>query len=288
MKKFLSLALALALALCLCVPALAAGEPAGSASGEASSDEPYPMFDEYKDYLYETMMQDSFWQGNEDSLVAALEAAETPDDESIQNFTGSGDVDQAPEGVVFPMTYDDWYAVNGGAAGSVVPGEYTDGENTLVIADDLTFTCETAGEDMDGNAFTLIISGTVAEDGTVAITGLTDGAVELIDLASEDQLASNYEVVEALVAQAMASDGASAEPAGGVDEAAYQEYLHQWLIAEDEVNDTMTEDIRENEFMPLIYAGDYETFPAEMLWSGMLENGSPMTYEEFVAAGGVY
>ena len=75
------------------------------------------------------------------------------------------------------------------------------------------------------------------------------------------------------------------EPSGEADlEQAYKEYLHEWLIAEDEVNDTMTEEIRENEFMPLIWAGDYETFPAEMLWNGMLENGSPMTFEEFVAA----
>ena len=50
----------------------------------------------------------------------------------------------------------------------------------------------------------------------------------------------------------------------------------------------MTEDIVENEFMPLISAGDYTTFPAEMLWGDMLETGNPMTYDEFVAAGGVY
>ena len=76
----------------------------------------------------------------------------------------------------------------------------------------------------------------------------------------------------------------SGEPSAEADpEQAYKEYLHEWLIAEDEVNDTMTEDIRENEFMPLIWAGDYETFPAEMLWNGMLENGCPMTYEEFLA-----
>jgi len=74
------------------------------------------------------------------------------------------------------------------------------------------------------------------------------------------------------------------DASGEVDvEQAYKEYLHEWLIAEDEVNDTMTEEIRENEFMPLIWAGDYTTFPAEMLWSGMLENGIPMTFEEFAA-----
>ena len=168
----------------------ASGEASGNPSGEASSDEPYPMFEEYKAYLLETMLKDPFWQGQEELLKADLDAAQTPDDENIQHFTGSGDVDQAPAGVVFPMTYDEWYAEN----------------------------------------------------------------------------------------------GASGEPSGEADlEQAYKEYLHEWLIAEDAVNDTMTEDIRENEFMPLIWAGDYTTFPAEMLWNGMLENGCPMTFEEFAA-----
>ncbi|MCD7769704.1 MAG: hypothetical protein LUH36_06295 [Oscillospiraceae bacterium] len=97
-----------------------------------------------------------------------------------------------------------------------------------------------------------------------------------------------------IIEPAEAASGESAEPAaetvaaGDTSEAAYVEYLHQWLQAEDEVNETMTEDVVENEFMPLIEAGDYTTFPAEMLWGDMLVNGNPMTYEEFVAAGGVY
>ena len=171
----------------------ASGEASsGEPSGEASSDEPYPKFDEYKEYLLETLLKDTFWQDKGDLLKADLDAAQTPDDENIQHFTGSGAVDQAPAGVVFPMTYDVWYAENYGASG---------------------------------------------------------------------------------------------EPSGEVDlEQAYKEYLHEWLIAEDAVNDTMTEEIRENEFMPLIWAGDYTTFPAEMLWNGMLENGCPMTFDEFVAA----
>ena len=84
------------------------------------------------------------------------------------------------------------------------------------------------------------------------------------------------------------SDEASGEASGEASDEqavkdAYIEYLHEWLIAEDEINDTMTEEIRENEFMPLIYAWDFESFPAEMLWSGMLESGCPMTFEEFAA-----
>ena len=73
----------------------------------------YPMFAEYKEYLIETLLQDSFWSGKEDTLRADLDACETPDAETIQNFTGSGDVDQAPSGVVFPLTYAAWYELNG-------------------------------------------------------------------------------------------------------------------------------------------------------------------------------
>ena len=65
--------------------------------------------------------------------------------------------------------------------------------------------------------------------------------------------------------------------------AAYVEYIHEWLLAEDAANDTMTSDIVENEFMPLVEAGDYVTFPAEMLFNGMLNSGVAMTFEEWSA-----
>ena len=172
--------LTLVLALCMVLAVTAV------ASGEA-----YPKFDEYKEYLFETMMQDPFWQGNEANLRAGLDAATSPNDESIQNFTGSGSVDQAPSGVQFPMTYDAWYALNGAASGEA--------------------------------------------------------------MSVED---------------------------------AFVEYIHEWLLAELAVNSNMTIEQVEDEFMPLIEAGDYTSFPAEMLWSGMLNNGVAMTFDEFVAAGG--
>ena len=78
----------------------------------AAEGEAYPGFEEYKEYLLGELLKDSFWQGNEETLRADLDAAETPYEESIQNFTGSGDVDQAPDGVVFPLTYDQWVAAN--------------------------------------------------------------------------------------------------------------------------------------------------------------------------------
>ena len=78
---------------------------------------------------------------------------------------------------------------------------------------------------------------------------------------------------------------AEAAPAAGAadPQAAYAEYIHEWLLAELEVNSSMTIDQIENEFMPLVEAGDYVTFPAEMLYGGMLNSGVALTFEEWSA-----
>ncbi|MBQ6369091.1 MAG: hypothetical protein IJJ17_03330 [Parasporobacterium sp.] len=87
---------------------------------------------------------------------------------------------------------------------------------------------------------------------------------------------------EAPAAEAPAAEAPAAAPADDLY-AAYVDYIHEWLLAEDEVNDQMTSDIVENEFMPLVEAGDFTSFPADMLFNGMLENGVALTYDEFVA-----
>ena len=83
---------------------------------------------------------------------------------------------------------------------------------------------------------------------------------------------------------AFASGEPSGEPSGesGV-EAAYLEYIHEFLLAELEVNSTMTIEQIEDEYMPLFEAKDYETMPADLLFNGMLETGVAMTFEEFAA-----
>ena len=102
-------------------------------------------------------------------------------------------------------------------AGAVQPGTYTDGVQTLIIADDLTFTMDQIGQNMEGEEFTLHVSGTVTEDGVFTITGLTDGAVELIELATEEQLAGNLAAVEEVYAAATASGEPSGDaPAGDI------------------------------------------------------------------------
>ena len=41
-------------------------------------------------------------------------------------------------------------------------------------------------------------------------------------------------------------------------------------------------------FIPMIEAGNYSEFPVVMMFEGMLTTGSAMTYDQFVAANGVY
>ena len=61
-------------------------------------------------------------------------------------------------------------------AGSLA-GTYTDGVNTLVIAEDGTFSMEKIGQNLEGAEFVLLVTGTVAADGTFTITGLYDGDI---------------------------------------------------------------------------------------------------------------
>ena len=95
--------------------------------------------------------------------------------------------------------------------------------------------------------------------------------------------------IEEFAAQYVPAEGASGEASDASGEAktaeeAYVDYIYEFLLAELQVNTGgMTIEIIENEFMPLIEAGDYVTFPAEMLYSGMLDSGVAMTFEEFAA-----
>ncbi len=160
---------------------------------------------------------------------------------------------------------------------TVVPGTYTDGELTLVIADDMTFSMDTIGQNMEGEDFVLTVKGTVTADGVFTVTGVFDGELDLFELASEEQIAENLAAVEAVYAAATASGEALSV------EDAFIEYIHEWLLAELEVNAQMTIEQVEDEFMPLVREMNFTDFPAEMLYSGMLEQGVPMTFEEFSA-----
>ena len=66
-------------------------------------------------------------------------------------------------------------------------------------------------------------------------------------------------------------------------EDAFIDYIHEWLLAELEVNSNMTIEQIEDEFMPLVEEMNFVDFPAEMIYNGMLNQGVPMTFEEFAA-----
>ncbi|MCD8087701.1 MAG: M14 family metallocarboxypeptidase [Oscillospiraceae bacterium] len=132
------------------------------------------------------------------------------------------------------------------------------------------------------------VTDSVGYDGTLYQYGLIDYDEETGDFPIYRYTGDNPR--ETLVSNAgeTASEEASAEASEEAAETlsvedAYVEYIHEWLLAELEVNSSLTEDQVENEFMPLIEAGDYVSFPAEMLYGGMLESGTAMTFEEFAA-----
>jgi len=69
---------------------------------------------------------------------------------------------------------------------------------------------------------------------------------------------------------------------GDTSEEAYQAYLCEYVDACGAIVGT-----QKDEFKELINAGDYVSFPAEMLFGGWFPENA-MTYDEFVAADGVY
>ena len=72
-------------------------------------------------------------------------------------------------------------------------------------------------------------------------------------------------------------------PAGLPVEEAYVEYVRAFLAAELEVNTNMTAEQVEGEFMPAVEAGNYDGFPVDMLYNGMLSSGVALTFDEFAA-----
>jgi len=87
---------------------------------------------------------------------------------------------------------------------------------------------------------------------------------------------------EEFAAQYQPASGEPSDDAGSVEEA-YVEYIRAWLQNELLNNDQMTQEQIDNEYMPLIEAGIYDTFPVSYLYDGWLNTGTAMTFEEFAA-----
>ncbi len=181
---------------------------------------------------------------------------------------------------------------NGGNTGDGIANAYIDADSTWVVTGDSVITGTLACAGAIENAKVVDATGAVVYgDGeyTVTVGAFTTdvdttgaGAVPVWeDYAVENPFADNASAEPS--AEASAETSAEPAAAAGSVEDAFIEYIHEWLIAEDAINDTMDENIRENEFMPLVREMDFTTFPAEMIYSGMLNSGVPMTFEEFAA-----
>ena len=106
-----------------------------------------------------------------------------------------------------------------------------------------------------------------------------------VDETSE--VVGNIEVFEngckvtPLEGTAVAEEAAAA--AGDTSEEAYHAYLKEFVDAVPAVSDEHLPD-----FFALIDASDYTTMPADMMFNPQWWGYAAMTYDEFVAAGGVY
>ncbi|MCD8116679.1 MAG: hypothetical protein LUE21_06140 [Oscillospiraceae bacterium] len=92
-------------------------------------------------------------------------------------------------------------------------------------------------------------------------------------------------VEEETEASGEASGEASEETAAtGTEESDYQAYLMAFVDSCEDIQTSGAAD----EYYALIEAGDYVSFPVEMLFDATWFGEVAMTYDEFVAAGGVY
>ena len=133
-----------------------------------------------------TLKNGAVWNVTGTSYVSVLDVDDTSAVNGVITVLDSGVIMVEPAGGASAEPSGE-AAPAEAPAGDIVPGTY----GALVIADDMTFTMEQAGENMDGAAFTLLVTGYV-ENGEFVIDGLYDGEFNVGELATEEQLAGNY------------------------------------------------------------------------------------------------
>ena len=234
MSKILTLALALCMLLSLSV--FASGEPSGEAPAGVV---PGTYIDGANTLIIADDMTFTMETAGENmdgaAFVLTVIGTVSPDGKFAITGVFDGDMDLTSLATEEQLagnltTVEATYAAAAGAAKGVVPGTYTDGTLTLIIADDMTFSLDKTGQNMDGADFVLTVTGTVTSDGVFTITGLTDGTVELFEMATEEQKAADLATVEAVYAAATASP-ASGE--AGVAPGTYTDGVNTLVIAED-------------------------------------------------------
>ena len=120
----------------------------------------------------------------------------------------------------------------------------------------------------------------VDEDGTITISETYVEAPAAESAGGESGGESAAEGGES--GEAPAEGGEEAAPAGDTSEDAYKAYLKEYAAAVPAIQDNI------DEFNEVIDGGDYTVFPADMLFVDTYFGYAAMTYDEFVAAGGVY
>ena len=203
--KRISVTLALILAFCmvLSVGAYASGEPSGEPSGEGgiagtnTDGASTLVIAEDGTFSMEKLGQ------NMDGGEFILVVTGTVTEDGVFTIEGlyDGDINlieiATEEQVAADLaSVEAAFAAGKVVSGAAAPGTYTDGVNTLVIAEDGTFSMEKLGQNMDGGEFILLVTGVVEADGSFTINGLYDGDINLIEIATADQVAADLASVE--------------------------------------------------------------------------------------------
>jgi hypothetical protein len=261
----------LAFCMVLSVSAFASGEAAPAEDGAS-------VEDAYVEYIHEFLLAEL--EVNSSMTIDQVE-------DEFMPLIEAGDYTSFPADMVYSgmlnsgaaMTFEEFAAQYVPAGDDGLAGTYTDGVNTLIVAEDGTFIMDKTGQNMEGEDFVLTLTGTITEAGEVTIEGMFDGDINLVELASEDQMAEDIASVEA----AFAAGKVGVAAGGDTSEEAYHAYLKEYVAAVPAVSDENYE-----EFAALIDASDYTTMPADMLFNAQWWGYAAMTYDEFVAADGVY
>ncbi len=160
--------------------------------------------------------------------------------------------------------------------GAVVKGALTvnaDGSVTLTAGND-TIPAGAYGGTVE------VVGGANVAGGGVTADGVLDIAAAM-DTNGADQGAASGEPSAEASAEPSAEPAAAA--AGDVSEDAYKAYLKEYVDAVPAVTDEQF-----LEFAAAIDAGNYNDFPVDMCFTDTYWGYTAMTFDEFVAAGGVY
>ena len=280
MSKILSLLLVLCLV--LSVSAFASAEPSAEPSGETS------LAGTYTDGIHTLVIADDLTFTMEKTGLN-LEAEEftmlvtgvfSEDGTFVINGLYDGEINLVEVASADQLAADEATVAAAFAGGKVaeegLAGIYSDGTHTLVINEDLTFTMEKTGLNLEAEEFIMLVTGVFSEDGTFVIDGLYDGEINLVEVASADQLAAD----EATVAAAFAGGkvGGSGGAAGS-DWDAYIAYLTE-LVNTDPTMDLYEQFMRE---LAEAQEADYQGMLDGTLYGAIAFSFGAMSYEDFQA-----